>query len=71
MDATTQTSEDELEEPFTSLTIDRKNHLLTDLNDLEHEIANIRYKALSIQESLKWLEQEKVKLKRNFLNLFF
>jgi len=35
------------------------HHIFHDLNDLENEIAKIRYKALSIQESIKWLEREK------------
>jgi len=33
--------------------------LFTDLNDLESEIAKIRYKALSLKESMKWLDREK------------
>jgi len=35
-------------------------NILGDLNDLENEIAKIRYKALSLQESIKWLEREKI-----------
>eukprot|EP00027_Filamoeba_sp_ATCC50430_P018171 CAMPEP_0168569170 /NCGR_PEP_ID=MMETSP0413-20121227/15987_1 /TAXON_ID=136452 /ORGANISM="Filamoeba nolandi, Strain NC-AS-23-1" /LENGTH=517 /DNA_ID=CAMNT_0008601593 /DNA_START=416 /DNA_END=1966 /DNA_ORIENTATION=+ len=33
--------------------------VLNDLNDLEEEIAFMRYKALSLQESVQWLQREK------------
>jgi len=40
------------------------DNIFTDLNDLETEIAKIRYKALSIKESIEWLEREKNSFKR-------
>jgi len=37
----------------------RSAHLFAGLNDLEEEIALMRYKVLSLNESIEWLEREK------------
>lgn len=34
--------------------------IFNNLNDLEEEIATLRYKAMSLQEAMKWLQREKV-----------
>jgi len=36
-----------------------ESDILSDLNDLEEEIAMMRFKAMSLQEQMKWINQEK------------
>lgn len=48
--------------PFNSSPVGGRSEeeLLTDLNDLEEELALMRFKALSLKEQIKWIQQEKV-----------
>jgi len=53
----TQTLGDDLELDMENLKL--TNNFITDLDDLEAEIAKVTHKALTLQESLKWLQREK------------
>ncbi len=47
--------------PTERMHMSNQSDILSDLNDLEEEIALMRFKAMSLQEQMKWINQEKVK----------